>query len=293
MRTVSSSRRIPVLGRTAFALLGSLSLFGERISAQQPAVLGTTLSSNRIVVIPDANTPSNQVLVPGLPVDAQPHGGAYYGSDNALVADGGHSRIFVIKVSTASLLSTIDTTAAGYDGSGTIAVTPDQSAALVMGGTGIDSINLKVIHAPFGPASAITTLQIPEMIPTYQTQGIVFNSAGRAFIRGTGGISVLDPPYTSVAFSFAPTDGSGGAIAISPDGNTLLTTCACAGFTTATVVRIYHAPFSESSTFTEVIVPDGDRLDGIAIAPDGASAIVVSILAHHAAVIHAPFNFDS
>src|SRR4051794_36464133 len=101
-------------------LFGIMAVFSDELFAQQPAVLSTTLSSNRIVVFPDGSNPTNQLLVAGLPADAQPHGVAYFGSDNALVADGGRSRIFVIKVSTATLLSTIDTAAVEYDGSGTL-----------------------------------------------------------------------------------------------------------------------------------------------------------------------------
>ena len=268
----------------------------QQPSAPQPAVLSTTLSSNQIIIFPDANTPATQSIVPGLPVGAQPHGVAYVDSDHVLVADGGNSRIFVVQISTASLVSTIDTAAAGYDGSGTIAVSPDGSAALVMGGTGLDSIRLKVIHAPFTPASTITFLDYPGTVATYQTQAIVFNSAGRAFIRSSGGISVLDPPYTSVAFSFpvfGPGTSGSGAIAISPDGNTLLTTCACNEGFDGNSVKIFHAPFSDSSTPVSLLIPDADRVDGIAIAPDGGSAIVVSVVAHHAAVIKPPFSFDS
>jgi hypothetical protein len=265
----------------------------EQSTPPQPAILSTTLASNRVVVFPDANTPGTQVLVPGLPPDAQPHGIAYYGNDHALVGDAARSRIFVIQLSTASLVSTIDTALVGYDGSGTIAVSPDQSVALAAGGTGADSVKLKVIHAPFGPGSTVTTVDFTVgLVAQYQTQAIVFNSAGRAFVRHGGGISVLDPPYTSIAFDFAPTNPGSGAIAITPDGNTLMTTCACSG-TGSNVVRIYTAPFSPSSSAVELQFPGSDWLDGIAIAPDGQTAIVASSVAHHAAAFTAPFFHSS
>ena len=37
---------------------------------------------------------------------------------------------------------------------------------------------------------------------------IVFNSAGRAFVYHSTGISVLDPPYTAIAFTI-PVSGNG------------------------------------------------------------------------------------
>ena len=58
-----------------------------------------------------------------------------------------------------------------------------------------------VISAPFNASSTITPITLPGSIAGYQTQAIVFNSAGRAFVYNTAGISVLDPPYSSVAFT--------------------------------------------------------------------------------------------
>jgi hypothetical protein len=274
-------------------LLGLLTLFCDEISAQQPAVLTATLASNRIVVFPDANNSPNQLLVPGLPLDANPHGFGYVDSDHVLVADAFNSRIFIVQLSTATLISTIDTAAAGYDGTGTLAVSPDGSAALAMGGSGIDSLKLKVIHAPFNASSQITQVDIAGRVATYQTQAIVFNNAGRAFMLTTGGIFVLDPPYSSVAFSFYPLSPDSGGIAISPDGNTLLTTCACTASFNENVVKVFHGPFTESSTPVDLTIPNAGRVDGIAFAPDGSNAIVASNVAHHVAVIHAPFSFDS
>src|SRR4051812_12624596 len=117
-------------------LVGIMAIFSDKLFAQQPAVLGTTLSSNQIVIFADANNPAAQTLVPGLPLDAHPHGVSYFDSDHVLVADAFNSRIFVVKVSTASLTATIDMAEAGYDGTGTLAVSPDGSAALAMGGSG-------------------------------------------------------------------------------------------------------------------------------------------------------------
>src|SRR6266404_2701845 len=57
--------------QTVFAIFGIMSLFSGQISAQQPAILGATDSSNQVVVFPDANTRGTQNLVPGLPSGAR------------------------------------------------------------------------------------------------------------------------------------------------------------------------------------------------------------------------------
>ena len=251
----------------------------------QPAILGAADSSNQAVVFPDAYVPGTQVLVPGLPAGARPHGVAYFGSDNALISDFSNSRVFVVKISNASLVSTISTSAAGYNGTGTITVAPNLTAALAMGG----SSSLKVIQGPFNASSTITSLTMPGSISGYQTEAIVFNNAGRAFVYHSAGISVLDPPYNSIAFTI-PVSGnsSTGSIGITPDGNTLLTTTL-----SGNIVQIFQAPFSASTTPTNLTIPGGSSLDGIAVAPNGAAAIVVSSNLRHAAAIAAPFSSNS
>ncbi len=257
--------------------------------AAQPAVLATGFTSNRIVVFQDGAVPTTQSLVPGLPTGVFPHGVSYYGNDNALVADLGNSRIFVIQVSTASLVSTISTnTAPAWDGSGTIAVSPNGGTALAIGSLVFANTNqLNVIQAPFGPASTRTQLVLPGGVNNAQTQAVVFNSAGRAFVYHAGGISVLDAPYTSIAFTI-PVPGISGAIAISPDGNTLLTTIAGP----SNIVRVFQGPFSAATTFTNLALPNSSP-DGIMIAPDGNTAIVVSVFTRAAFAIKAPFGSNS
>ena len=271
--------------QTVLAILAIMSLFIGQLSAQQPAILGATSASNRAVVFPDANTPGTQILVPGLPANAQPHGVAYFGSDNALLSDFSNSRVFVAQISTASLLSTINTAPAGYDGTGTIVVAPNLSVALAMG----SSSSLKVIQGPFGPASTISSVAMPGAINGYQTEAMVFNNAGRAFVYHSAGISVLDSPYSSIAFTIPVAGNSStGSIAISPDGNTLLTT----DLSTNTV-KIFQAPFSAATTSTSLTIPGGVGLDGIMVAPDGTRAIVVSAFTRQAAAIFAPFSSAS
>ena len=254
--------------------------------AEAQAILGTSGDGNLAVVFPTPGsalpTPS-QANVTGLPGGASPHGVTYYGSDHALVSDFNNSRVFVVQISTNSLVDTINT-AGTYAGLGTIAVSPNLQVALANG----TSTTLAVIHAPYAAGSTITTVTLPGSIGSWQTQAIVFNSAGRAFVYHTTGISVLDPPYTAVAFTIPVTgNGSGlqsnGAIAITPDGSTLLTT----KFTGA--VEIWTAPFSAASTPTTLTVAGTHAFDGIMVTPDGSKAIVGDLY-ETVSVISAPFS---
>lgn len=229
------------------------------------------------------NAPGSQVFTAGLPSNAEPHGIAVAGIDTVLVGDFSHSRIFVIRASGGVLLSTIDTSSAGYNGSGSIGVPPQQNVALAIG-----SSSLKVIQAPFNGSSAITSVSLPGSVAAFQTQAIVFNSEGRAFVRHSTGISVLDAPYTSVAFTIPISTGLRAAIAITPDGNTLLAT-GSNGLTN--FVFIINAPFSAASTPQSLGVVS--TANGIKVTPDGSKAIVVSNDLHVASVISAPFSSSS
>ena len=251
-----------------FAVLAAIIGAALPTAASGQAIIGTVSGSQQAVVFPSPGVglpnPARTV-VPGLPAGAGPHGVAYYGSDNALVSDFGNSRVFVIQISSASLLSTIPT-APCYGGTGTIVVSPGLNFALASGGSNA----VCVIAAPFGPSSVITSVPLPGSIAGFQTQAIVFNSAGRAFIYNTGGISVLDPPYTSVAFTITAAAPSGnGALAISPDGNSLLITAL------ASTVRIFTAPYTAASTPATLSFGSFASLDGIMVAPDNSRALVI------------------
>jgi hypothetical protein len=187
----------------------------------QPAIMGTAGAGNLAVVFPrpDQNLPAPaQSSVTGLPAGSAPHGVSYFGSDSALISDFARSRVFVAQISTSSLVATIDTTGR-YDGTGTIAVAPNLNFALAAANT-----SLAVISAPFNASSPIANVTLPGSVPSFQTQAIVFNAAGRAFVYHRTGISVLDAPYDTIAFTIPVANGSGAAIGITPDGNTLLTT---------------------------------------------------------------------
>ncbi len=119
---------------TFFALFGIMSLFSGQTAAQRPAIIGTIGADERAFVWQDASVPAIQNIVAGTVAGTRTHGVAYFGSDNALISDFGNSRVYVVRISTATVLSTINT-APSYNGTGTIAVAPNLTAALAMGGS--------------------------------------------------------------------------------------------------------------------------------------------------------------
>ena len=250
----------------------------------QTAVLGST-SAGHTFVYPNVTwaagaCPANLTSQTVSGSAGEPQGVGFYGSDFALVASFSTSQIFNIQLSTASTLNTINSGAFGYSGTGTIAVAPSLNFALAQ-----ENNALKAISAPFTAPTA-TQLAMPGSVASYQTQAIVFNSASRAFIANSAGISVLDPPYTAVAFTMPV--GASEAIAITPDGNTLMVT------SLGGTVRFVTAPFSAASTAVTLAVPGSAALDGIYTTPDGSQALVVDASASQSVfAINAPYSASS
>jgi uncharacterized repeat protein (TIGR01451 family) len=256
------------------------------LAALGQAIIGTTDGGDTIVVFPSPGTglpTPTQNVVPGLPAGARPHGVGYYGTDNALVSDFSNSRVYVVQISSASLVDTITTTGT-YNGTGSIAIAPSLTRALASGG----AANVAVISAPFTAASAVATVALPGTVAGYQTQAIVFNAAGRAFVYHNTGISVLDSPYTSVAFTIPATNGGSGAIAITPDGNKLLVTDLSSGN-----VRIFTAPYSAASLPDTLAIPGGSTLDGIMAAPNGNDVLLISAASGNLWAIKPPYTSAS
>src|SRR6266487_4077030 len=91
----------------------SAALYVPPVQAQagnpQPAILTASNASGRVVVFPSANAlPTTQNLIP-LPSFGLPQGVSYFGSDKALVTDIFKNSIYVVQISTATLLDTIYT----------------------------------------------------------------------------------------------------------------------------------------------------------------------------------------
>jgi hypothetical protein len=165
---------------------------------------------------------------------------------------------------------------AGYenDGYGTYAINPARTHMLVF--SGLSNSLLFVVPAPFSESSIASTVLMPGRGGTAQTHAIVFdNVTGRAYVGHRAGISALDPPYASIAFTI-PLPGAGGstvegrAIALSPDNAALASTLYEDG-----KVQMLHAPFSAASTPTTLTVPNALALDGLEFTPDGTKLLVV------------------
>lgn len=233
------------------------------LASAQTAVLGST---TQIFVYPLISFPAGScpATVPVNTVTGGAgftHGVGFYGSDFALVSYFGFSQMRNVQLSTANVLNTIDTSGIGYNGQSTIAVAPSLQFAIAATGSAA-----YVFQAPFSAPTA-TSIALPGSVASYQTQAIAFNGASRAFIAHSGGVSALDPPYTSIAFTFP---GNFEAIAISPDGNTLMMT------DLANTVSIATGPFSAATTTVALNIAGASGVDGIAITPDGTRALVTN-----------------
>jgi hypothetical protein len=257
------------------------------ITAIAQAIMGTTGDGALAVIFPtpESNLPNpTQVNVSGLPQFAEPHGVAFFECNRALVSDFNGSHVFVVDVANGLLLSTINT-APNYNGTGTIAVAPNLSYALAIGFSSV----LNAISAPFDSASTITQVTLPGGVQGYQTQAIVFDSNSRAYVYHSAGISVLDPPYTSIAFTIPVTfNFMSGAIAINAAGDKLLVTDL-----NSPGVNIFTAPFSAASTSEFLSIPQAQVPDGINITPDGNTALVAAAASARLFAITAPFNTSS
>lgn len=275
------NRRLGALRSCALLALFPLAQLGFA----QTAILASTTASAAYVfpnVTFSGSCPATTVTTPVTGISGEPQGVGYYGSDFALIANFGASQVWNAQISTHTVLNTIDTSGAGYNGTGTIAIAPNLQYALMDGGG-----NLVVMKAPFS-APTFTNVSLGGSIASYQTEGIVFDSSSRAYVATSGGIAVLDPPYTSVAFTIP---GSGESIAITPNGQQLLVTHL---FSPGNTVSIYTAPFSASSTPVTLTVTGAVALDGITVTPSGSQAVIADFNgAGQIVVINAPFNASS
>lgn len=227
----------------------------------------------------------------------KPHALALVSANLALVSHlsndaGGNGSIDVIDTVQAERIDHF--TMPGYenDGYGTFAINPAGTHLLVF--SGFSGNTLFVVPAPFSASSTASNVQMPGQGGTAQTHAIVFdNATGRAYVGDRSGISALDAPYTSIAFTI-PLPGAGGgtvlgrAVALSPDGDTLASTIYADA-----QVQVLHAPFSAASVPTTLTVPGALLLDGLAFTPDGTKLLVVDAMVPSAQVPAAPWAAPS
>jgi hypothetical protein len=250
------------------------------------AIMTTTGRGNQILIFPtpDQGLPSPAVqIVTGLPSGAVPHGVAYQHETQFLIADGGNSRFLIVDISVGAVQKTFDTSDIGYDGWGSVAATTQ----VVLAASDHDS-NLYVFNTSTDNNVELI-LPLSGTVNRYQTDAIVFDSNGRAFVHcvkpasqaivlaeentanvipsTSMAIDVFDPPYTSKAFTMtAPVEDLSGALTISNDGQTLLATTVADG-----TVVIFQAPFSAATVAVVRPALSGTHAFNAIIAVPGAS----------------------
>lgn len=216
-------------------------------SLQAQALLTTPGDGDRVFVITDplmATSVGDADAVTGLPVDAQPHAATWIDDRYAMVADFQHSRVHLIDTQTRSVTQTINTLFDRYNGTGSLTTSPDGSVVLGFGQRNTQfNDKIVVLRAPFdGPVEYLTPAAGLDALASYRTQGIVFDTSGRAFVQGVGAISVIDPPYTAANFKMRhgspPAATESGVLLLSADQQTLLSTNG------RDVIEIYRAPFA-------------------------------------------------
>jgi hypothetical protein len=247
-------------------ILGILSFVTLSPMSNAQAVFTTSISGNSAVVLP---TPSKSLpaptrnLISGFPNGSNPSGAAVFNVNGALIADAGNSRLFAVALSSHTVTATLPMSP--WDTSGAIAVSKNGQYAVGCG----NSSTLAIVAAPFSATSPVHHVSLPGSCSGSETHNIAFDFKGTAFVQTGAGISVLNSPYTAIAFTFpGATVFGGGALAINADGNTLLATG------NVNAINIYSAPFSASSTGHTLTVSGARALDGIALTPDGKTALV-------------------
>jgi Calx-beta domain len=249
---------------------------------------GTDAQWAPVVIFPDvsgapANPPRNYVT-PLVPFALSTHGLALLSANRALTTQISPPGINLIDTPTATRIDNFSLPDPAlnvhYDGIGTLALNPARTQVLAL--TGLST--LWVISAPFDHTAAVTMVTLPSGGSTAQTRAIAFDQAtGRAYLVLEAGIAVLDPPYTSIAFTIPSSNGVNGefgpingAIALSPDSATLVATRGLGSSGYAADVRIFHAPFSAASVPQVLTIPvAGASLDGLTFTPDGNKVLVV------------------
>ena len=288
----------------AIALAASALLAFHELSAQE-LVLSTArggtppIAMAPTIIYPDLGAtlpyPVNLLVAPepdgGFPPWENAHGLALLGTDRAVTTRLTTGEIHIIDTANAATIS--EFVLPGFNGIGTLAIDPAETKLFAFSGDQLGNNKLYVVDAPFTLSSPVTTLILPGNGGTANSHAIAFDRiSGRAFVGHSTGISVIDPPYASIAFTI-PVAGSddpraGQLVSLSPDGDILATTSYQAS------INIVHAPFSASSTAIVLSPPGAQYLGGIAFAPDGSKLLVTDAASGpsvaRAFAVSAPFN---
>ncbi|MFN8546253.1 MAG: hypothetical protein U0807_18910 [Candidatus Binatia bacterium] len=290
------SRRHPALAVSGLILVSLVALARADVIVTKPAG-GDDIAIFRT---PTVGLPTPAVTyVTGLPPGTkQPHGIDCYGN-TCIVGDFRNPRLFIVDAASATVTGILDTPTT-YTGKGAVAV--NRAATFVLATSTDDPLtateaHLAVIATPVTPSSSVGTVPLPGIPDPPATRQIAFDPQDRAFVCHRDGVSVLEPPYTSIAFTIplsAPPFPICVSLALTPDGNTLLVPEWSAGVFEGRV-RVFTAPFSAASTSQRIKISDVANpllpsLDAIEVTPDGSKALVVSASGRDAWAISAPFG---
>lgn len=274
---------VSILFAAAFALAPTVSPAQELVVTPYHAFSFVGGTGDPVVVIADlaATLPEPPLIYIAPPLNQdgpflKPHGLTLFSASLALVSNNTGNCCGAIDVVDTIQARRVDSfSIAGYedDGYGTLAANPAKTYLLVF--SGLSNSNLYVVPAPFSATSTATAVVMPSNGGTAQTHAIAFdNATGRAYVGHISGISALDPPYTSIAFTIPlpPSNGTirGRAVALSADGSVLAST-----IYGDAKVEVLNAPFSAASSATELTVDNAVALDGLTFTPDGSQLLVV------------------
>lgn len=242
-------------------------------AASEPLVFTTIGDGETTVVFGDPAvglpTPTQSSVV--MPAGARPHGVGFLSTDEVLVADFNAPRLFRIRVSTAQLVATLSISPRQF-ADGSIAVGPNADVAIASGEVGPNGPGeTVVVRPPWGPGAQVSVLALPGRVRAFSTQAIAFTPAGRAFVCHTTGISAIDPPYTSIAFTWPrPTNGASNCV-VSRDGQRLYHTRSG-----TRQVEVFSAPFTATPSSTTIAYPAdaGSTLGALVPAPDDSALLI-------------------
>ncbi|HXJ33701.1 MAG TPA: hypothetical protein VMS22_06625 [Candidatus Eisenbacteria bacterium] len=282
------------------SVLAGVLLLGLASGAWSQAILTKANGGDDILIFPTPGTglpAPTATPVTGLPsAPLRPHGVTCIDDDTCLVGDFLSPRVFVVRASTASVIDTIDTTAT-YTGRATLAVNNARTFVLAVSSGFSGTSTLAVIPLPLTSPPTIGTVPLPDLLAAFATEGVAFDASDRAYVCHGTGVSVLDPPYTTIAFTIPLPSPQCVSVAVTPDGTKLLVPELTVG-TTQGRVRIFTAPLSAMSTFDPLDIAGASNgampallnLSGIVMLPDASRALVTTTAAPNLWSITAPFS---
>ncbi len=274
---MKSPRKSGITLCIAFALLALTC--AESALAVEPALFSTIEDGNvgALMPSPDVGLPNPAQTPFNLPIGAVPHGVSFRGGGEALFAEFAAPLLYRASLTTPGTVESISLTGRS-NGNGSLAASPDGRFVLSIGES-VPGGAAEAVVIDFGSGVPVVTPIVSALrVKSFATAAIDFARDGRAFVCHSTGVSVLNPPYTTIAFTMAfPTIVQSASMCrLTRDGSRLFVTRVLSE-TVASVnaVRTTTAPFSASSVFVAMPTPAGVQgLGPMAVSPDGQALIV-------------------